>query len=150
MTSLSEPRPRVLIVLTVAGCLSAVLQLPSAEQLMMGGGLEPTNVALRLAHDWTLADPYSALPTGPTAHVSPLFPIYLATLLRAFGQTPLLEFLIVILLFIVHSAYPVLLWLAGWRVAGSEAAGIAAAATPSVACGFVCTSPSEPLNATSA
>jgi hypothetical protein len=128
MTALSERRQKLLIVLTVAGCLSAAVQLPPTELLMMGGGVEPTNVALRLADDWTLGDPYSVLATGPTAHASPLFPIYLATLMAAFGQTPLLEFLLVILLFLAHSVYPVLFWLAGWQVIGCERAGIAAAA----------------------
>lgn len=126
--ALAESRQRLLIVLTVAGCLSAIAQLPPLGQLMMGGGVEPTNVALRLARDGTLADPYFSYPTGPTAHVSPLFPIYLAALMKMFGQTPLIEGLIVVLLIFVHTAYPILLWLAGWRLLGCERAGIAAAA----------------------
>lgn len=46
---------------------------------------EPIRVAKSLVEGRGFADPFLALPTGPTAHVAPVFPALQAVLLKAFG-----------------------------------------------------------------
>jgi hypothetical protein len=43
-------------------------------------------VAATFAHTGTIANAYMAMPTGPTAHVAPLYPILVGTLYRIFGE----------------------------------------------------------------
>ena len=46
---------------------------------------EPTKVALSLANHGSFADPF-LIPTGPTAHVAPAFPLILSIVYRMFGD----------------------------------------------------------------
>ena len=48
---------------------------------------EPQHVALALAQKGQFADPYAA-PTGPTAHLAPVFPIVIAPFYAIWGDTP--------------------------------------------------------------
>ena len=50
------------------------------------GRPEPVRVALSLARNGTFSDPYT-IPTGPTAHVAPLYPLMIAPIYRALGDT---------------------------------------------------------------
>lgn len=52
-----------------------------------GSGYETVAVARSLAEHGQFADPYRSLATGPTAHVAPFYPAFLALLLRLFGYT---------------------------------------------------------------
>jgi hypothetical protein len=52
-----------------------------------GAGYEILNVAKTLAQIGTFGNPYGVLPTGPTAHCAPLFPMFLAGLIKLFGYS---------------------------------------------------------------
>jgi hypothetical protein len=53
----------------------------------VGGGGEAYALALSLAEHGTYANPFvSAGPTGPSAHMAPLYPMFLASLIRIFGS----------------------------------------------------------------
>jgi hypothetical protein len=56
---------------------------PAFYDLMHGG--EITRVALSVAQRGIFADPYHALPTGPTAHVAPGYVFLFAPIARLFG-----------------------------------------------------------------
>lgn len=47
---------------------------------------EMVSVASAFASTGTIANPYMSMPTGPTAHVAPLYPILIGTVYRIFGQ----------------------------------------------------------------
>ena len=47
---------------------------------------EMISVAATFAHTGSLANAYMSMPTGPTAHVAPLYPILIGTLFRVFGE----------------------------------------------------------------
>lgn len=44
------------------------------------------SAAVTFAHTGQLGNPYMALPTGPTAHVAPVYPLLLAIIYRTFGD----------------------------------------------------------------
>ncbi len=60
--------------------LSSLTTLPHIDQQY-----ESLRVALSLAHNGGFADPY-LLPTGPTAHVAPGFPLVISLIYRVFGE----------------------------------------------------------------
>lgn len=69
--------------------LAAVLRLT----LLFGTGLylqrnrtEVVSVAVTFARTGQIANPYMAMPTGPTAHVAPLYPMLMGAVYRAFGD----------------------------------------------------------------
>jgi hypothetical protein len=47
---------------------------------------EMASVAVTFAHTGQLGNPYMALPTGPTAHVAPVYPLLLGMIYRLFGD----------------------------------------------------------------
>ncbi|HTM47372.1 MAG TPA: hypothetical protein VL285_01745, partial [Bryobacteraceae bacterium] len=68
-----------------------------------GLGLEVLAVAKSLARDGSFANPYMAAQTGPTAHTSPLYPLYLAFLMRLGGNELRYGFLMILSLIFAHS-----------------------------------------------
>jgi len=90
----SSARTRLLIAATVIFTCSFVVRLGfdfAVRAYRNGPGeLRPTdrsefvNIAETFARDGRLADPYS-LPTGPTAHMPPIYPILLGSVYRVFG-----------------------------------------------------------------
>jgi hypothetical protein len=67
----------------ISGWLS-LFYLPGAG---FGDNFEAVNIARALAAGEGYANPYAGYPTGPTAHLPPLFPLWLAGLFRLFGPT---------------------------------------------------------------
>jgi len=53
-----------------------------------GLGFESLEIGCSLAHKATFSDPFAVLPTGPTAHLAPLFPAMIWGLIRWFGDGP--------------------------------------------------------------
>jgi len=53
----------------------------------LGAGFEIVETARNLAEHGTFANPFSILPTGPSAHCAPLYPAFLALLIRIFGYS---------------------------------------------------------------
>jgi hypothetical protein len=78
-----ERNPVVDILLFLAGFLSIGLQFHNAR---FGGGFETFAVARNLAEHGEFANPFDAV-TGPSAHLAPLFPLFLAILIKLF-RTP--------------------------------------------------------------
>lgn len=70
--------------LFAATFLSCVYQL-TRNQLAFGSYFETLNVAKSLAETGSFSNPFTAAPTGPTAHLAPLFPALLAALIRLLG-----------------------------------------------------------------
>jgi hypothetical protein len=74
-----------------AGLLIFIVGLVVRAALIAGSGsyedlerYEVERTAISLAHHGTLADPY-LIPTGPTAHAAPGYPILLAAIFFVFG-----------------------------------------------------------------
>jgi hypothetical protein len=78
----------VLLPIAAGALISAWLSLTRLPGAGFGEGFEPVYVARTLAAGGGYADPYSMYPTGPTAHLPPLFPLLLGGLFRLFGFTP--------------------------------------------------------------
>ncbi len=81
---------RLLRSIAVIGLVVATLVLyrphysPKSEVKLRG--YELFAVAESLVQHHSFADPFDPLPTGPTAHVGPLYPAYLALVLTVFGR----------------------------------------------------------------
>jgi hypothetical protein len=72
-------------ILFVAGFLVTLYRF-TQNPPVGGPGLEILAIAKSLAHDGTFANPYMAAQTGVTAHSPPLYPLYLALLMRLGGS----------------------------------------------------------------
>jgi hypothetical protein len=51
-------------------------------------GYEGLNLGCSLASTGTFSNPFAVLPTGPSAHIAPLFPWMTSLLIRRFGEQP--------------------------------------------------------------
>lgn len=114
--------------LTLAGTLSAFLYHFAGPAPTIAGGGEAYALALSLAHHGTFADPFVATgETGPSAHLTPLFPAFLAMLMRlAPAQLGRTTFFLAILARGVNAALmpPVSKTLLGTRAPGLIAAAL--------------------------
>jgi hypothetical protein len=81
---MERPARAFSLLLFVVAFLSAARNFSGGRY---GAGYEILNVAKTLAETGTFGNPYGALPTGPTAHVAPLFPMFLAMLIRLLGYS---------------------------------------------------------------
>jgi len=91
-------------------------------------GYESLNLGCSLANTGTLSNPLGVLPTGPSAHLAPLFPWMVSLLIRWFGNGPAvlytLEFLAAFTLAFQLSLWP---WASRWLGMGFASGLIAAA-----------------------
>jgi hypothetical protein len=86
-----------------AGTISAVYLRPDFR---IEGGGEPVAIARSLLERGTFADPFIAVAkTGPTAHLAPLYPLFMALVLKLFGNGQLL----VVFTILVHGLHASLL-----------------------------------------
>lgn len=84
----SNPRLRVFVgVLIFIAALYRYWPMPAAIG-PCGTGYESLELACSLAHKGAFADPFTPLPTGPSAHVAPLFPALVSGLVKWFGDGP--------------------------------------------------------------
>ncbi|HJZ99503.1 MAG TPA: hypothetical protein VKE70_23495, partial [Candidatus Solibacter sp.] len=74
-----------------------------------GPGYEILNVARTLAETGTFGNPYTALPTGPTAHVAPIYPMFLALLIKLFGYATIFVVLTSGLVLVMHGLHAMLM-----------------------------------------
>lgn len=79
-------------------------------------------IAISLMQSGRFADPY-IIPTGPTAHLPPIYPLFLSVIYRWFGLTPTAGYVSMLFIIVTGSVlYAMLPWLAGrlgvGRVAG--------------------------------
>jgi hypothetical protein len=98
----------VSVLLFIAACISVIFQMVAFHGTGYGPGWETVSIARSLAAGNGFSNPYAALPTGPTAHLAPLFPAMLAALLRVFGFTPSFVLASDILCIAAHALYCVL------------------------------------------
>jgi len=122
----------MILPLAAAAFLSASLQLqflPGVVLFLPGVGMmhEPVAIARTLADRGAFADPYPGLPTGPTAHMPPLFPLFLYMLIRFFGETPAFGTAALFLCLLMHAVYAGLFVPVSRLFFRSEAPGTAAA-----------------------
>ena len=77
--------PALCVVVLIAAFFSLAMQIGFWRTVGMGPGFESISVAKSLALKGTFADPFDG-PTGPTAHLAPLWPFVLAGMYRAAGS----------------------------------------------------------------
>jgi hypothetical protein len=77
--------------------------------LTLGGGYEPANVARSLVERGAFADPFGSVVTGPSAHLAPAFPFFLAGLMLPFGYTLRFAVSAVVIEAAMHGLHAVLL-----------------------------------------
>src|ERR1051326_4550876 len=99
------PRP-----LSVLIFLAAFISMaPAYSGARYGAGYEILNVARTLAETGTFGNPYAALPTGPTAHVAPLYTRCLALLIRFLGYSVAFAFVTSTCALLMHALQAALL-----------------------------------------
>jgi hypothetical protein len=75
---------------------------------LCGVGYESLQLACSLAKNGTFSDPFQTMPTGPSAHLAPLHPAYVALLIKLFGETTFAGFVLgwsAIVVIGLHLAY---------------------------------------------
>jgi hypothetical protein len=91
-------------------------------------GYESLNVGCSIASSGTFSNPFTVLPTGPSAHLAPLFPWMISLLVKRFGDQPTvlywLEWMAALTLAFQLSLWP---WVA-MRLGMGFASGVIAAA----------------------
>ena len=77
------------LMLFFLGSIVATLQWLMLPHPGFGSGFEAVAIARNLAFHGVFANPFANVETGPSAHLAPLFPFFLAALLKIFGNTAL-------------------------------------------------------------
>jgi hypothetical protein len=133
MSAAAQPQPAgmrwtehriVPAVLFGAAFVVTLFQLPAAH---FGTGFETVAVARNLAERGAFANPFAPHLTGPTAHVSPLYPAFLAVLLAIFGYTVWFATAASLCMLAVHGIHAALLPYVSSALFGDRRPGIAAA-----------------------
>lgn len=88
-------------ILFVAGTFAGVFWSFHGLDYPGRDGGEMVAIAQHLAAESRFADPFRAFPTGPTAHVTPLYPLFMALVSRAVG----VQLFPVVLLLITSAFY---------------------------------------------
>lgn len=113
----------LLLFLLSYGVRLALLQLSPAYRLAIGA--EMHRVARSIAVDHAFANPFFT-PTGPTAHVAPAYPAFVALIYMLFGISPSTEFLLRLIMIAAVSLQYALLPLLAPRLCLPRATGILA------------------------
>jgi hypothetical protein len=120
LAQLSDLIPAILFIVAFLVTLYRFTQNPPAGGL----GLEVMAVAKSLARDGTFANPYLAAQTGPTALIPPLYPLYLAFLMRLGGDESVYGFLMILSVICAHALHASLLPAVSGLFFGSRLPGI--------------------------
>ncbi|MEK7404722.1 MAG: hypothetical protein AAB225_06405 [Acidobacteriota bacterium] len=96
------------VALFAAGTMSSMLLFFYGPQPLVQGGGEMVAIAENLVRDGAFSDPFITASTGPTAHVAPLYPAFLAALMKVFG-TPASQQIGVLLTFFAMGLHASLL-----------------------------------------
>lgn len=113
--------------LFLASVVSVAFQVLPSLSLRLGEGDEVVAVAKNLAREGEFANPYQALRTGPTAHVTPIYPLYLAAIFRVLGFSEIGIATVAMVLLAMHVVYPLLLFAAARKLFEYDGAGLTAA-----------------------
>jgi hypothetical protein len=111
----------------IPGCLGVAWQVAMPLRGGFGHGWEMLNIARSLAHNGTFANPFGALPTGPTAMEPPGFPFVLSLFVRVFGDGTALAWSAALLCILASGLYVSLLPGVSERLLGDRRIGHAAA-----------------------
>ena len=115
-------------ILLAVAAISTVLQLYYGEWASFAAHFENANIARSLSARGVFGDPYGALPTGPTAHTTPMFPLFLGALMGIFGESPAFALAACGFCILAHLAFLALLLPASEMFFGSARPGWIAAA----------------------
>ena len=111
------------LVFVVAFAVRACLLSLTPEELIRDPGSELGKIARSLASNGDFANPYS-VPTGPTAHLPPVYAGLVGLIYALFGVTPAADYVRCFLVIASFSAmYALIPWLAG-RLGAEPAAGL--------------------------
>ncbi len=75
-----------LIAALIFGATLYTYYTPYHPHRLCGVGYESLQLACSLAHNGTFSDPFQTMPTGLSAHLAPLYPAFLALLMKWFGE----------------------------------------------------------------
>jgi hypothetical protein len=112
--------------LFLAAVASTTYQLTHFPGAGLGRGFETVAVARNLAHSGSFANPFQTLDTGPTAIVPPLYPLFLAMLIRLFGDGPGFALATVTVTILVYALHAALLPVVSKLFFGTPAPGVCA------------------------
>lgn len=116
---------QIALALFAAGFLSAALQI--SDDAALSSGFETVAVARNLAAGRGFSNPYDALPTGPTAHVSPAYPALMALVIMLCGYGTAFAAIVVFLQFALYGLQVALLPAVSLRLLGRRRPGYFAA-----------------------
>lgn len=86
--NLAQPSRRLMAIaatLLFLACVWRCWMSYDPNDIVAPHGAEMGRIAMNVYRSGEFKDPYFALKTGPTAHVNPIFPILMATIMRIFG-----------------------------------------------------------------
>ena len=119
----SPARGSVLIFVVGFSVRATLIRWVPREYVVPHTRWEMEAIAVSLTERGTFADPY-AIPTGPTAHVPPIYPVILSLIYRVFGLTFAAGFVAWMLGAVSYAmTFALLPWFAG-RVGMSKEAGV--------------------------
>lgn len=107
------------VLVLIAAFLSIAVQMCFLPMVGMGTGFESLSVAKSLAIKGTFADPFDG-PTGPTAHLAPLWPFMLAGIYRAAGNEEYFRVTALLLAVLMHVLNVLLLFLLAGELFGDS------------------------------
>jgi hypothetical protein len=108
-SSLSKPLSNLIPAILFIAAFLVTLYRFTQNPPVGGPGLEVMAVAKSLARDGAFANPYLAAQTGPTALIPPVYPLYLAFLMRLGGEESVYGFLMILSLICAHALHASLL-----------------------------------------
>ncbi|MGA2436227.1 MAG: hypothetical protein ABSG25_13200 [Bryobacteraceae bacterium] len=92
------------LLLFVGGIVAGLFQLWHPVGYGLGPGHEMVQIAHSLVAGRGFSDPFSSMPTGPTANQPPLYPLFLALVMKLFGTPKLIVFVLVVLVIVPVNA----------------------------------------------
>jgi hypothetical protein len=92
------------LLLFVGGIIAGIFQFLHPVGYGLGPGHEMVQIAHSLVAGRGFSDPFSSTPTGPTANEPPLYPLFLALVMKLFATPKLIVFVLVVLVIVPVNA----------------------------------------------
>jgi hypothetical protein len=92
------------LLLFLGGIVVGFLQFWHSVGYGLGPGHEMAQIARNITAGRGFSDPLHTIPTGPTASEPPLYPLFLALLMKLFGISPLMVIVLVLLMIVPVNA----------------------------------------------
>jgi hypothetical protein len=116
-----KPR-RLAPLLCILGACSTILQGWLTQSFHSGPGYETFRVATNLVNHHAFANPFPPLPTGPTAHVAPIYPAIMALSIALFRDAN--GWAMFLFTLVAHGLHAALLPAASRAMVGRSAPGV--------------------------